>query len=113
MAAIAEIGVSGLIEPEAWVVQTLLSALGRNSLRDLLLVEGNADLIGSRDTLQLAFRMGLIRDGESCLLMVQDRNLTSHTSNPITAAQSSSRSGSATSPVSGSCATLCNGASSA
>jgi nucleotidyltransferase substrate binding protein (TIGR01987 family) len=53
--------------------------LGWNSLRDLLLAEGNAGLIGSRDTLRLAFRVGLIRDGEAWLAMVQDRNLTSHT----------------------------------
>lgn len=49
--------------------------LGWNSLRDLLLAEGNADLIGSRDTLRLAFRVGLIR------------NLTSHTYNRVTAEQ--------------------------
>ena len=60
--------------------------LGWNTLRDLLLTEGNAGLIGSRDTLRLAFRMGLIDDGEGWLAMVQDRNLTSHTYNRSTAA---------------------------
>lgn len=45
--------------------------LGWNTLRDLLLAEGNADLIGSRDTLR----------------MVQDRNLTSHTYNRASAEQ--------------------------
>ena len=61
--------------------------LGWSSLRDLLLAEGNADLIGSRDTLRLAFRVGLIGDGEGWLRMVQDRNLTSHTYNRATAEQ--------------------------
>jgi nucleotidyltransferase substrate binding protein (TIGR01987 family) len=61
--------------------------LGWNTLRDLLLTEGNAGLIGSRDTLRLAFRMGLIDDGEGWLAMVQDRNLTSHTYNRSTAEQ--------------------------
>jgi nucleotidyltransferase substrate binding protein (TIGR01987 family) len=61
--------------------------LGWNTLPDLLMAEGNADLIGSRDTLRLAFRVGLIRDGESWLRMVQDRNLTSHTYNRVTAEQ--------------------------
>ena len=61
--------------------------LGWNTLRDLLLAEGNADLIGSRDTLRLAFRVGLIDDGEAWLRMVQDRNLTSHTYNRATAEQ--------------------------
>ena len=60
--------------------------LGWTTLRDLLLTEGNAGLIGSRDTLRLAFRMGLIDDGEAWLAMVQDRNLTSHTYNRSTAA---------------------------
>ena len=61
--------------------------LGRHTLRDLLLAEGNAGLIGSRDTLRLAFRVGLIGDGEAWLAMVQDRNLTSHTYNRSTAEQ--------------------------
>jgi nucleotidyltransferase substrate binding protein (TIGR01987 family) len=61
--------------------------LGWNTLRDLLIAEGNADLIGSRDTLRLAFRVGLIHDGEAWLRMVQDRNLTSHTYNRATAEQ--------------------------
>lgn len=51
------------------------------------MAEGNAGLIGSCDTLRLAFRVGLIRDGESWLAMVQDRNLTSHTYNRATAEQ--------------------------
>ena len=61
--------------------------LGWNTLRDLLLAEGNAGLIGSRDTLRLAFRVGLISDGQAWLAMVQDRNLTSHTYNRATAEQ--------------------------
>jgi len=65
--------------------------LGWNTLRDLLLAEGNAGLIGSRDTLRLAFRVNLIRDGESWLAMVQDRNLTSHTYNRATAEQVGAR----------------------
>jgi hypothetical protein len=43
--------------------------LGWNTLRDL----------------RLAFRVGLIGDGEAWLAMVQDRNLTSHTYNRSTA----------------------------
>ena len=35
-----------------------------NSLRDLLRSQGNATLLGSRDTLREAFRLGLILDGE-------------------------------------------------
>jgi nucleotidyltransferase substrate binding protein (TIGR01987 family) len=53
----------------------------------------NAGLIGLRDTLRLAFRVGLIRDGEGWLAMVQDRNRTSHTSNRGTGEQVSQQVG--------------------
>ena len=55
--------------------------LASNTLRDLLRSQGDANLLGSRDTLREAFRLGLIEDGESWMLMIQDRNLTSHTYN--------------------------------
>ena len=54
-------------------------------MRDLLRSQGAASLLGSRDTLREAFRLGLIRDGEAWMLMIQDRNLTSHTYNRVTA----------------------------
>ena len=59
--------------------------LAWNSLRDLLRSQGNSTLLGSRDTLREAFRLGLIEDGETWMLMIQDRNLTSHTYNLSTA----------------------------
>ncbi len=59
--------------------------LAWNSLRDLLRNQGNATLLGSRDTLREAFRLGLIEDGETWMLMIQDRNLTSHAYNRTTA----------------------------
>ena len=55
--------------------------LAWNTLRDLLRSQGNADLLGSRDTLREAFRVNLISDGEAWILMIQDRNLTSDTYN--------------------------------
>ena len=42
-------------------------------------------MLGSRDALREAFRLELIQDGESWMLMIQDRNLTSHTYNRATA----------------------------
>ena len=54
-------------------------------MRDLLRSQGNATLLGSRDTLREVFRLGLISDGEGWMLMIQDRNLTSHTYNRATA----------------------------
>lgn len=59
--------------------------LAWNTLRDLLRSQGNATLLGSRDTLREAFRLGLIEDGERWMQMIQDRNLTSHTYNKPTA----------------------------
>ena len=56
-----------------------------NTLLDLLRSQGNADLLGSPDTLMEAFRLGLVADGEAWMLMIQDRNLTSHTYNRSTA----------------------------
>ena len=47
--------------------------------------QGNESLLGSRDTLREAFRLELLQDGESWMLMIQDRNLTSHTYNRSTA----------------------------
>jgi nucleotidyltransferase substrate binding protein (TIGR01987 family) len=47
--------------------------------------QGDATLLGSRDTLREAFRLGLITDGEAWMLMIQDRNLTRHTYNRSTA----------------------------
>ena len=52
---------------------------------NLLRSQGDPDLLGSRDTLREAFRLGLISDGETWMLMIQDRNLTSHTYNRSTA----------------------------
>jgi nucleotidyltransferase substrate binding protein (TIGR01987 family) len=59
--------------------------LGWNTLRDLLRRQGNANLLGSRETLREAFKLGLIADGEAWMQMIQDRNLTSHTYNRSTA----------------------------
>ena len=54
------------------------------SFFDLLRSEGNSELIGSRDTLREAFRVGLVVDGNAWMQMIQDRTLTSHSYNPAT-----------------------------
>jgi len=70
----------GLIKAFEYVFE-----LAWNTLRDLLRSQGNETLLGSRDTLREAFRLGLIHNGETWMLMIQDRNLTSHTYNRSTA----------------------------
>jgi nucleotidyltransferase substrate binding protein (TIGR01987 family) len=59
--------------------------LAWNTLRDLLRSQGDASLLGSRDTLREAYRLGLVNNGEAWMLMIQDRNLTTHTYNRSTA----------------------------
>lgn len=49
--------------------------LAWNTLRGLMCSQGNAALLGSLDT----YRLGLTEAGETLILMIQDRNLTSHT----------------------------------
>ena len=50
-----------------------------------MLSQGNATLLGPRDTIREAFRLELLSDGEAWMLMIQDRNLTAHTYNRATA----------------------------
>jgi len=60
--------------------------LAWNVLKDYLEHKGFADLIGSRDATRLAFKNGLIADGEAWMDMIKARNLSSHTYNPEIAA---------------------------
>lgn len=59
--------------------------LGWNLLRDYLRWQGTLELTGSRDTIREAFSVGLIREGETWMNMLQDRNRTAHTYNEATA----------------------------
>lgn len=59
--------------------------LAWKTLKDFLEHSGNTDLYGSKDATREAFKLGLIEDGEGWMLMIQDRNQTSHTYNPDTA----------------------------
>jgi nucleotidyltransferase substrate binding protein (TIGR01987 family) len=59
--------------------------LAWNTLRDYLSFQGIADLVGSRDTTREAFARNLIVDGEGWMMMLADRNRSSHTYNEATA----------------------------
>lgn len=59
--------------------------LAWNTLKDYLTFQGIADLIGSRDTTREAFARHLIVDGDGWMMMLADRNRTSHTYNEATA----------------------------
>lgn len=59
--------------------------LAWNTLKDFLREGGYVDLVGSKDTIRLAYKVGLIEDGDNWMNMIKSRNLSSHTYNKETA----------------------------
>jgi nucleotidyltransferase substrate binding protein (TIGR01987 family) len=59
--------------------------LAWNVLKDYLEEKGIVGIIGSKDATRLAFKNGLIDDGEAWMDMIKARNLSSHTYNLETA----------------------------
>lgn len=59
--------------------------LAWNTLKDFLQDQGSQNIFGSRDAIQEAFKVGLIKDGDKWMEMFKDRNKTSHTYNSQTA----------------------------
>lgn len=59
--------------------------LAWNTLKDFLENSGNTAIFGSKDATRVAFKLGLLEDGEGWMMMIQDRNKTSHTYNLETA----------------------------
>ena len=59
--------------------------LAWNTIKDFYEQQGESGLQGSRDAIQLAFKRGLIKDGEVWMQMLKDRNRTAHTYNEKTA----------------------------
>lgn len=61
--------------------------LAWNTLKDYFEAQGEINLHGSRDTFRLAFKRGLIENGEAWMDMITSRTLTSHTYNEEVADQ--------------------------
>lgn len=61
--------------------------LAWNTLKDFLEERGAFNLFGSKDTTRMAFKNGLIENGEVWMDMIKNRNLTTHTYNEAVAAQ--------------------------
>lgn len=61
--------------------------LASNSIKDLFEAQGEVGIIGSRDAFRLAFKRGLIENGETWMEMIKSRVLTSHTYNEDVAAE--------------------------
>lgn len=59
--------------------------LAWNTLKDFLQANGYVDIVGSKDTIRLAFKVGLIEDGDNWMNMIKSRNLSAHTYNQDTA----------------------------
>lgn len=61
--------------------------LAWNVIKDFYENQGETNIQGSRDAFRLAFKRGLIKDGEGWMDMIKSRALTSHTYNLETAAE--------------------------
>jgi len=59
--------------------------LAWTTIKDFYENQGETGIQGSRDTIRLAYRRQLIKDGEAWMHMIQSRTLTSHTYNEDTA----------------------------
>jgi len=65
--------------------------LAWNSIKDVFEAQGEVGIIGSRDAFRLAFKRGLIENGETWMEMIKSRVLTSHTYNEDVADDISNR----------------------
>jgi nucleotidyltransferase substrate binding protein (TIGR01987 family) len=61
--------------------------LAWNTIKDFYEYQAETDIQGSRDAIRLAFKRGLIEDGEIWMRMIDSRNLTAHTYNEDTASE--------------------------
>jgi nucleotidyltransferase substrate binding protein (TIGR01987 family) len=59
--------------------------LAWNTIKDYFESQGETTIFGSRDAFRLAFKRGLIENGEAWMEMITSRTLTSHTYNEETA----------------------------
>lgn len=61
--------------------------LAWNTIKDFFEAQGETGLLGSRDASRLAFRRGLVENGEAWMEMIKSRALTSHTYQEAIAAE--------------------------
>ena len=74
--ALNELEKQGLIQAFEYTYE-----LAWNTLKDYFEAQGETNINGSRDAFRLAFKRGLIENGETWMDMVRSRTLTSHTYN--------------------------------
>lgn len=61
--------------------------LAWNTMKDYLEEQGYADLKSPRESIKKAFEFGLIENGHQWLKILEDRNLTAHAYDEITASE--------------------------
>lgn len=71
-----ELEIQGLIQSFEYTFELVW-----NTLKDYFEEQGETNIHGSRDVFRLAFKRGLIEDGETWMDMIKSRTLTSHTYN--------------------------------
>jgi nucleotidyltransferase substrate binding protein (TIGR01987 family) len=74
--ALSELEEQGMIQAFEYTHE-----LAWKTLKDFLEEKGNNELFGSKDTTRLAFKLGIIENGDVWMDMIISRNLTSHTYN--------------------------------
>jgi nucleotidyltransferase substrate binding protein (TIGR01987 family) len=72
--ALNELEKQGLIQAFEYTYE-----LAWNTLKDYFEVQGETNIHGSRDVFRLAFKRGIIEDGETWMDMITSRTLTVHT----------------------------------
>ena len=73
MEKLSELETEGLIQRFEYTFE-----LGWKTMKDYLEDKGYAEIVGSKDSIRLAYANGVISDGEVWMQMIIDRNLTSH-----------------------------------
>ncbi len=61
--------------------------LAWNTIKDYFEAQGETDIQGSRDAFRLAFRRGVVENGEAWMDMIKSRMLTAHTYDEVVAKQ--------------------------
>jgi nucleotidyltransferase substrate binding protein (TIGR01987 family) len=61
--------------------------LSWNVMKDFYEEQGETNIQGSKDTIRLAFKRGLISEGDKWMAMIENRKLTVHTYNEEIASQ--------------------------
>lgn len=74
--ALNDLETQGLIQSFEYTYE-----LAWNTLKDYFEFQADTSIHGSRDAFRLAFKRGLIENGETWMEMIQSRILTSHTYN--------------------------------